>query len=117
MATLVAGSVALPEPTEISTGDEIIWSSNTGRVADGSMAGDVVAEKQTINIKWGILTESEVATIKSSLAPGFWPITFRDAGISLTISAYRGTLTKEHLGYIGDGVYYYRSVSVSIIQQ
>lgn len=117
MAILSAGGVVLPAPTELSVNDEIIWSSNTGRVSSGLMVGDVVAEKKNLSIKWGILTESEVALIASKLTPGFLPLTFRDNGADITISSYRGTLQKEALGYIGDGIFYYRSVSVSIIQQ
>ena len=41
----------------------------------------------------------------------------RDSGIDFTIEAYRGTLTKEHYGYLGDGNYYYRTVSVDVIQR
>lgn len=48
---------------------------------------------------------------------GFFPISFHDDGIDLTITTYRGTLTKEVLGYIGDGIFYYKSASVSIIQK
>lgn len=117
MAVLSAGGTPLPAPVSISTSDEIIWSDNTGRVASGNMVGDVVAEKKNMEIKWGILTEAEVALIKSKLCAGFFPFTFRDDGVELTIQSYRGTLTKEHLGEQGDGIYYYRSASVSVIQQ
>ena len=51
---LWSGSVTLPAPVEISVNDEIIWSSNTGRLASGEMAGDVIAEKKDVSIKWGI---------------------------------------------------------------
>lgn len=114
---LKSGSTVLPSPTSISVNDEVIWSSDTGRLIDGTMAGDVITEKKTISIKWGILTEADVALIKNTLVAGFFPFTFRDDGISITIESYRGTLTKQHLGYIGDGIYYYKSVSVDIIQR
>lgn len=107
----------LPAPAELSTADEIIWSSNTGRSASGEMIGDVVAEKKTLNIKWAFLPESEVALIKAKLSPGYNPITFRDDGEQLTITQYRGTLSKDHLGYIGDGDYWYKNVSVQLIQK
>ena len=117
MATLKSGSIVLPEPVELSTADEIIWSSNTGRVADGSMVGDIVAEKTTLSIKWGVLTSAEVATISNVLTAGFHPITFQDDGVNITITQYRGTLQKEHIGYLTDGIYYYRSASVQLIQK
>ena len=41
--------------------------------------------------------------IKNILVPGFFPLSFHDDGIDITINSYRGTLSKEHLGYIGDG--------------
>lgn len=117
MAELKAGSVELPSPVSLSVSDEIIWSSNTGRTASGKMVGDIVAEKKNLDIKWGVLPESEVKKISSNLKAGFFPLTFRDDGVNITIQSYRGTLSKEHMGYIGDGIYYYKSVSVSIIQQ
>lgn len=117
MAILTAGDVALPAPVKISTADEIIWSKNAGRAIDGTMLGDIIAEKKTVNIEWGILAESDVKLIKDNLKTGFFPITFRDDGANITISSYRGTLSKEQLGSLSDGIFWYKSVSVSIIQQ
>ena len=74
-------------------------------------------KKKTLSINWGILKEDEMALIKNKLIAGFFPITFHDDGQDITITSYRGTLSKEVLGDIGDGNYYYRSASVSIIQQ
>lgn len=114
---LWSGSMTLPAPVSISVNDEIIWTSDTGRTLSGLMVGDVVAEKKNISIKWGILTETEVQLIKNVLTKGFFPISFRDDGMDITIEAYRGTLTKEQLGYIGDGIFYYKSATVDIIQR
>ena len=97
---LWSGSTVLPSPVSISVNDQIIWSANTGRSASGSMIGDVVAEKKDVAIKWGILTEAELAAIKKIMVAGFFPISFHDDGIDLTITTYRGNLTKEVLGYI-----------------
>lgn len=118
MATyLKAGNVALPAPVKISVSDEILWSSNTGRSTDsGKMIGDVIAEKKTIDIEWGILTAAEMKTISKNLKSGFYPVSFYDNGEMLSITSYRGTLKKEYLGYIG-GTHYYKNASVSIIQQ
>lgn len=117
MATLKCGSITLPEPVELSTSDEIIWSANTERSSSGDMIGEAIAEKKTLDIKWGVLTEDEVKKIKDNLTKGFFSLTFRDESETHTISVYRGTLTKEHLGYIGDGIYYYKSASVQIVQK
>lgn len=114
---LWSGNTDLPAPVSLSIGDEIIWSSSTGRSASGYMIGDVVAEKKTLNIEWAFLTEEEVALIKSVMVAGFFPFSFRDDGLNLTIESYRGTLSKEVLGYIGDGYYWYRRVKVTVIQR
>ncbi len=114
---LKSGNVELPSPVSLTVADEIIWSSDTGRTLAGLMIGDVVAEKKNISIKWGVLTEAEVMLIKSRLIAGFFPFTFHDDGLDITIEVYRGTLTKEHLGNTGDGIYRYKSVSVDIIQR
>lgn len=112
-----AGGVELPAPVSLKVDDEIIWSSSTGRALDGTMLGDVVAEKKTLTINWGILKESEMTLIKNKLIAGFFSVTFHDDGANITIDTYRGTLSKEVLGKLGDGIFYYRSASVSIIQQ
>lgn len=116
--TIKANNVVLPSPTEISTTDEIIWSSNTGRsTASGKMLGDVIAEKQTFSIKWGVLTKEEQKKIRNSLKSGFYPVSFMFDDETVTLSAYRGTITSTALGYIGDGIFYYKSVSCDIIEQ
>jgi hypothetical protein len=114
---LKSGSTVLPAPTALTVSDEIIWSSDTGRTLAGRMVGDVVAEKKNLSIKWEYLTDTEVKLIKSRMIAGFFPFTFHDDGVDITISSYRGTLAKEHLGNIGDGNYWYKSVSVDVIQR
>ena len=114
---LWSGNITLPSPDQITVNDEIIWSSNTGRAASGMMIGDIVAEKKNISIRWGILTESELMLIKQVMIAGIFPFSFRDDGIDFTILSYRGTLTKEQLGEVGDGIFYYKSASVTVIQK
>ena len=107
----------LPAPVSLKVDDEILWSSATGRTLDGTMLGDVVAEKKTLSVNWGILQESELMIIKNKLIAGFFPITFHDDGQDITIPTYRGTLSKEQIGRLDDGIFYYSSASVQIIQQ
>ena len=114
---LKAGGVVLPAPVSLSVSDEMIWTADTGRTLSGYMVGDVVAEKKNLSIKWGFLTEDELSLIKGTMLAGFFPFTFRDDGIDLTIESYRGTLSKEVLGDLGDGTYWYKSVSVDVIQR
>lgn len=114
---LWSGDITLPAPVSISVNDEIIWSSDTGRTLSGLMVGDPVAEKKTVSIKWGVLTELELVLIKQVMIAGFFPFSFHDDGIDITIEMYRGTLAKEQLGRMGDGIFYYKSVSVDVVQR
>lgn len=117
MAILSVSGMALPSPTSIQVDDEIIWSSDSGRDLSGLFSGDVVAQKKTITIGWGILTETQVALLQQKLVAGYFPLTFRDADGLVTIESYRGTLSKVALGYIGDGTFYYKSASCKIVQR
>ena len=110
-----ANNVTLPSPDSISAANEIIWSENTGRSTTGKMIGDVIAEKETFTITWGILTRSEFALIKNNLQPGLYPFTIIEDGVEHTITQYRGTLTREYLGSFGET--FYRQTQVSVIQQ
>lgn len=113
---LKAGGVVLPAPVSITVNDEIIWSADTGRTMSGQMVGEAVAEKKNVGIKWGCLIEGDMMQIRRYLVPGFFSVSFRDDGVMLAIESYRGTLSKEQLGWLG-GEFWYRSVSVDIIQR
>jgi hypothetical protein len=116
MAIIQCGNTSLPAPSTISVDDEIIWSENTGRTTSGKMLGDVVAEKKSISIAWGVLTASQLSTIKSSLIAGFFSIQI-NIGETINITSYRGTLTSDYLGKMTDNIHYYKSATVKIIQQ
>lgn len=113
---LKAGGIVLPAPVSITVNDEIIWSADTGRTMSGKMVGEAIAEKKNVGVKWGCLLESDVVQIRNCLTVNFFPFSFRDNGVMLTIETYRGTISKEQLGWAG-GEFWYRSVSVDIIQR
>lgn len=118
MAILTASGIAMPCPTEIKIGDEIIWSSNTGRGTNGKMTGDVVATKQDIEITWSFLRDSELATIRKGMPSGFFSVSFNCAGSTASWTGYRDTITSEDIGSLGDGKgHCYRTVTTKVIQQ
>lgn len=118
LSTKINGSVVnLPAPVSIQVGNEIIWSSNTGRSSSGKMLGDVIAQKLTLSIVWGVLKSSELNVIKTALRAGFYPLTFNVDGTSNTINVYRGTLAYEAIGQMTDSLYYFRNTTVDIVQQ
>lgn len=114
---LRAGGIVFPSPVSLTINDELIWSEETGRTLSGLMVGEIIAEKKNISIKWGFMTEEDMLLIRRNMASNFFPFTFHDDGIDMTIESYRGTLSKEVLGNLGDGYFWYRSVSVDVIQR
>ena len=117
MAILSVKGEALPSPVSIQIDDELIWSSESGRDLSGLFAGDVIAQKKTITIGWGVLPEKAVKLIQEKLCAGYFPVTFWDTGQFLTLASYRGPLSKVALGQIGDGIFYYKSASCKIVQR
>lgn len=112
MAEITVNGVALASPVSISNSDEIIWSSGTGRSANGQMSGDVIANKKTIQISWGILTQDEYNAIRN-IPSGF----FNAIVQGQSIRAYRSTISGSCLGTFSDGITYYNDVSTSFIEQ
>lgn len=112
---LKANGAVLPSPVRIRADDELIWSENTGRDSSGDMVGTIIAQKKAIEVEWGILTAAQMKQITDNVSgKGFFSLEMTEVG---TITCYRSTVSKEMLGYIGDGTFYYRSASVSFIQK
>lgn len=120
--TSASGVTLLPSPVEVKPTMEIIWSENTGRAQSGAnqakMIGDVVAQKSTYAIKWGILNATELASITSKLTAGFFYFAMADSLASARNNAkpfYRSEIAYEVLP-IGTTTYY-KDLTVSVIEQ
>ena len=114
---LMAGGAPLPSPVSLQIDNELIWSADSGRDLSGLFSGDVVAEKKTLTIGWGVLPAGAVRMIEERLCSGYFPLAFCDAGGIIEIETYRGTLSKIMLGTFGDGYLYYKSVNCKIVQR
>lgn len=116
------GVAVLPSPVEVKPTMEIIWSENTGRAQSGAnqamMIGDVVAEKSTYAIKWGIINATDFASITGKLTAGFFYFALADSLASAKTNAkpfYRSEIAYDVLP-IGSTTYY-KDVTVSVIEQ
>lgn len=67
---LYIDNVKMPPPAKegISEADQLIWSSNAGRTANGTFVGDIVATKKTLTINWNQMTYDQLALIRSSIS-------------------------------------------------
>lgn len=116
------GVVELPSPVSVKTSFELIWSENTGRAQKGAnqakMIGDVVAQKRSFEIKWGVITHAQLTTISTYLTKGFFYFALATtlAGAkSSAVPFYRSEIQGEHLP-IGNSLYW-KNVTVTVIEQ
>lgn len=123
-ATL-AGLTKLPSPVSVTPTHEIIWSEDTGRAQSGTdkakMIGNVVDEKKTYAIKWGVLTQTELNTILSKLTPGFFYFCLGTTAPTSNNDYHGATkFYRSEIPYdilpIGNTIYY-KDVTVSVIEQ
>ena len=112
----------LPSPVELKRSTEQIWSENTGRAQSGSnkakMIGDSIATKHTYQIKWGVLTESQLNTITTKLTNGFFyfaAATSSSTAASSAVKYYRSEITYNII-QAGPNVVY-KDATVSVIEQ
>lgn len=114
--------VELPSPVELKQSNEQIWSENTGRAQSGTnkakMIGDSIAQKKTYQIKWGILTSTQLNTIQSYLTRGFFyfaAATSSSSAQSNAVKYYRSEISYDIVQ--GGPNVYYKDAAVSVIEQ
>ena len=63
-------NVEMPTPalSGVTISEEKIWAADTGRLADGTMAGTIIAVKTKIEIKWPTLSTADAAKIKAAVS-------------------------------------------------
>ncbi len=117
---LIINNVTMPTPklNGLTITREKIWSSNTGRAANGETIGDIVAIKYKIQISWPPLSREEVAVIDAAITPAFFPVTFLDpvTNAAKTIICYAGTPTYPVYSYY-QGVKTYSGVNVNLVEK
>lgn len=109
----------LPSPVSLKPSFETIWSEDTGRAQSGEnkakMIGSVVANKRTYAIKWGIISSAELSSIRNLLHSGFFYFDIGASPSSEPSKYYRSEITGDII-QVGS-TFYYKDVSVSVIQQ
>lgn len=117
-----SGISELPSPDELKPTHEIIWSENTGRAQSGTnkakMIGDVVAEKRTWAIRWGMVSGTDMTSIKTKLAPGFFwfGVGTSKAAAETDASKYYRSEISATIVQAGAEIWY-KDVNVSVIEQ
>lgn len=123
ITSLVVNGITLPPPKAdggFKIKREKVWSSNTGRTADATAVGTIVAIKYSIDITWPPLPVEKVQLIESAASDkdtAFAPMTFTDmTGTTRTINVYFGTPSYSCFEWI-NGQWCVTDVSASVIEQ
>ena len=69
--------------------DEPIWAPNTGRGSDGTMIGDIVAYKTTVQVTWPALSFADSQTLRNAIINNgpFFKIAYNDFNATQSNSA------------------------------
>lgn len=118
--SIVIGKIVMPAPalSGLTIKKEKVWSNNTGRAANGEMAGDIIAVKYTLEITWPMLSRADVAKIDAAITPAFFNVTFTDPGSNsrVTKKFYSNTPSYPVYSYV-DGVKTYKGVGATLIEK
>ena len=117
---LVIGGVAMPplKAEGLTITKEKVWSSNTGRAADGNMIGDLVTIKYKLQCEWPPLSREDAVIVDTAVSPAFFSVTFLDPGSNtrITRTFYAGTPTYPVYSY-ANGLPTYNGVAVDLIEK
>lgn len=116
---VIAGStMPTPKKDGIVVSKEKIWAPKTGRGADGTMLGDLVAIKYKLQITWPPLSAVDCATIDSAISGGFFSVIFTDPATNTrkSITAYAGAPSYTIYSYV-NGYRMTSGVQVDLIEQ
>lgn len=117
-----------PSIEGISTTDEPVWSSDTGRnIEDATMIGDIVGIKATVECKWNLLTFQEAYLIRSTLLNairtknGFFDIVYPEVNaqgniVNTTLKVYCGSIPRK-LYSTNPKAQFYKDVTITFIEQ
>ena len=108
--------VDMPAPTDYEIDDEEI--SKADRNAKGLMIKESIAFKIKLNLKWKMLTQSDMSKLRRVKHANFFKVSFIDLdGIRKTKTFYAGTLSAGKMIYKNGKVVYWDDVSMNLIER
>ena len=118
MSVLMISGKEMPKVKSITISREPIWSKNAGRSADGTMLGDIVAQKLKLEIVFSPMSDANAAILDAAITPAFFVAKFRNPGTGKTEehTMYSSGPKYPVYSYV-DGFPRYVGVGVSLIEQ
>lgn len=101
MYNLTINGVAVAAPVSIEVNLQDLDAETSGRNILGTMMRDRIAGgKRKINLKWGPLTDAQIAAILNAVSDVFFQVSYPDPiSGQKTITAYVGDRTTALLNY------------------
>jgi len=106
---------SIKEPTDFDV--EKYKLSKSGRVASGKMTMEIIAKKKKFNFSYAVLSGTELETITDILDSNtaFYSFSFVENGDTKTYNIYPGAIKFKK--FRTDGVWYWKDVQFSLIEQ
>lgn len=106
---------SIKEPTDFDV--EKYKLSKSGRVASGKMTMEIIAKKKKFNFSYAVLSGTELETITDILDSNtaFYNFSFVENGDTKTYTIYPGAIKFKK--FRTDGVWYWKDVQFSLIEQ
>lgn len=108
--------ITIKTPTDLKVG--VFRITKSERLASGKMTMEVIAIKRRLNLRWEIITDTELQKIMNTLeCRVFHTVTYPDPqkGEDATITAYAGDINFDVWQKVGNR--YWRNVSISLVEQ
>lgn len=118
MAVLEIGGKEMPPVKSITVTAEKIWSSKTGRTANGDMKGDLIAIKLKAQIVFTPLSDEQNALVDAAISPAYFSAKFRNPrnGKIETHTMYASSSTYPVYSYV-DRLPRYVGTGVDLVEQ
>lgn len=107
--------IAIKNPTSWDV--EEYKLTKAGRVATGDMTMDVIAKKRKFNLSYEVLSGKDLEAIRNILYSddSFYTLEYEDDNLLRSAIVYVGAITRSR--FRTDGVWYWRDVQFSLIEQ
>ena len=116
MALITVNGVALPTPSELTTG--VMDLSKAERNTNGLMLIERIATKRKLEMSWTFLTANQLRDILQRVSPVFFSVTYVDPQTDSlkTGTFYVGDRNAGTLDYF-NGVARYKDVTMNFIER
>jgi predicted ATP-grasp superfamily ATP-dependent carboligase len=116
MAALISvGGVDFPTPSEYSIGIQDIKKAE--RNTRARIISELIATKAKIELSWKYVTQAQLTSILSAVAPNEFSVTYfnSETGLNRTATFYAGDRTVGMIDFIG-GVGRYKDLKFNLIE-